>query len=718
MDEKYVPYRLNLDHLAFYRAWMEGTFELESLAERYLETGTDRPAAKRTLKAVQDTLVAVARRKGKHGQARLLMLSKEALRAADSPPPSSDQPSFDDYLAEKDPDGAFGIQEMWEMYQAEFEPTPDDNSPAAKAERRRQERNARLAKRRSILIAELVNHLSVPPKASDLIDGWFDESVAKPLVTAGYITIGQVAELANDKGFLWYKSVPRMGPTRAARLTEWFKRHNDALDNLFTPFALTPKRLLPKEERLRAALRRRMGDGGGDGPIAFNLGQSPNARAVAPMQPSASSPFAASQDGLYLPPAELDGSQGANRAPVQDNRSGANNDFEAIQAWLNLYKDPQQKHTLRAYRTSVERLLLWCVMVKHKALSSLTTQDVMQYKEFLADPKPYDQWVSEDKHPRFHPDWRPFIWRRKPKAQRFLMAAQPEDNSADANIRRDADGNELIAGLSPESVKYAIVIATKLCSWLVSQRYLDYNPFVGLARKKSGRTQINVGRSLTKQQWDYVMRYAQSLPEDDPKTIRMRFVLHLAFSTGLRLSELVAAKTGDISIQDLGDDVIPMVLRVLGKGNELREVFLPQSLQRTLAQYLRSRGLPDDPRACPPDTPLIAKIYSTRWGDAISTSALYTMMTEFFIAAANAIPDAETTIRGREDRYRLMQASTHWLRHTHGTHAAARGTDIDIIKQNLGHKSLATTSVYVKAEARLRAEQMEAFDQAVFGTEE
>ncbi|MVW77665.1 phage integrase family protein [Bordetella sp. 02P26C-1] len=649
MDEEYVPYRSNRDHLEFYRAWMEGTFNVDQLANRYLETGTDRAAAKRILKAVQATLVTAARRMGKHGQARLLMLDRDRLREADA---------------------------------RSYNRVP--------SERRRRERDARLFRRRLTLIAELIDSVSVPPKPGDLTDKWFDESVAKPLMDAGLRTIAQVAERANATGYLWYKSVPRLGPTRAARLNDWFKRHNEALGDLFTPFALTPKRLLPKEQRqpwTSAAVSR------------------------APYGVEPRSPFLASRDGFYLPPAELDGSRGRNRAPLEENRSGAANDYEAIQAWLNLYKEPQHKHTLRAYRTSAERLLLWCVFAKQKALSSLTTQDVLEYKAFLADPKPYDLWVSDAMHPRYDPDWRPFIWRRRPKAQRFHI---PNRAIEPPNARVNAAGEPLIAGLSADSVKYALTVAAKLCTWLVGQRYLDYNPFSGLARKKA-RTQINVGRSLTRQQWDYVMQFAASLPDDSLKTLRLRFVLHFAFSTGLRLSELVNAKAADISIQDLGDDMRPMVLHVVGKGQEPREVFLPQSLQRTLAQYLSARGLPDDPRACPPETPLIAKLYSTRWGDAMTDSALYRVLTNFFESAANAIPDAQTSVRGRENRYRLLQASTHWLRHTHGSHAAARGTSLAVIQQNLGHKSLTTTSVYVKAEARLRAEQMEAFDQAVFG---
>ncbi len=51
---------------------------------------------------------------------------------------------------------------------------------------------------------------------------------------------------------------------------------------------------------------------------------------------------------------------------------------------------------------------------------------------------------------------------------------------------------------------------------------------------------------------------------------------------------------------------------------------------------------------------------------------------------------------------RLDKASTHWMRHSHASHAIASGMPIEIAQQNLGHASLATTTVYVTTEKRRR----------------
>ena len=69
---------------------------------------------------------------------------------------------------------------------------------------------------------------------------------------------------------------------------------------------------------------------------------------------------------------------------------------------------------------------------------------------------------------------------------------------------------------------------------------------------------------------------------------------------------------------------------------------------------------------------------------------------------ANPLDDA----KGAE---RFARASMHWMRHSHASHAIAGGMPIEIAQQNLGHASLATTTVYVTTEKRRRMKAVEAF---------
>ena len=49
------------------------------------------------------------------------------------------------------------------------------------------------------------------------------------------------------------------------------------------------------------------------------------------------------------------------------------------------------------------------------------------------------------------------------------------------------------------------------------------------------------------------------------------------------------------------------------------------------------------------------------------------------------------------------------MRHAHASHAIASGMPIEIAQQNLGHASLATTTVYVTTEQRRRMKAVDAF---------
>jgi integrase/recombinase XerD len=85
-------------------------------------------------------------------------------------------------------------------------------------------------------------------------------------------------------------------------------------------------------------------------------------------------------------PAELDGSAGLNRAVTGRAQIAADNDLDAIRAWLSRFVDT--KTTFENYRKEAERLLLWSVAEMGKPLSSLTHEDCLRYQQFLANRNP------------------------------------------------------------------------------------------------------------------------------------------------------------------------------------------------------------------------------------------------------------------------------------------------------------------------------------------
>ena len=106
---------------------------------------------------------------------------------------------------------------------------------------------------------------------------------------------------------------------------------------------------------------------------------------------------------LRVSPA-VDGSQGTFRAPREANTLNADNDYGAIQAWLALH---EAAATQRTYRKEAERLILWAIVERGRALSSLTTDDAIASWAFMRRPAPRERWIGPPR-PRHSVEWRPF----------------------------------------------------------------------------------------------------------------------------------------------------------------------------------------------------------------------------------------------------------------------------------------------------------------------
>ncbi len=383
-------------------------------------------------------------------------------------------------------------------------------------------------------------------------------------------------------------------------------------------------------------------------------------------------------DNLFDSHDELSGANGSNRAPHDRCRIPVGNDFEAIHAWLDL-RD-HESHTYRNYRKESERFLLWAVTERGKALSSLDTPDCKAYRDFLFAPA--EAWLNPEFKPRWSPSWRPFK-----------------------------------GPLKHRTVKHAETILSALCEWLVKQRYLDNNPFDGLPPLPSQELHsLQVEHALDDTQWQWLLDYCAqceaSPPEGGDKRHyrRLWIALQLAYCTGLRLAELANARFGDITHKSRNGG--QYWLRVLGKGSKQREVPLPAELAEELKRNALERGavwgVPDSPE------PIIGKFRKTAVLETadfdlvempFKTSGLHRVLKNFFNEAAAAMGRIATEEEKR-DVEALTRMTTHWLRHTHASHALGRGAALISVKENLGHASLSTTSLYLHGDKDQRYAEM------------
>lgn len=603
--------RLTREHFALYRGYLDGV-SIEQLHATYGDATTDVRATRRLIGLLRDTLSGAARRTHDVEATHLLRLRPgsipEARRLA-----ASEMPTLDAYREAVDPEGFHSEAELLELYRAEF------SLESAPGIDRRATRNARLRRRQVDALARMEASLVQAPRREHPVASWLEPAIAGRLQHAGIHTLAELLGFVEQRGHRWHASVPRVGPKAARRIVDWLALHAESLRHTLSKRAVTPRRRLSSND---SGLVR------------------PRQSGIVPLE---------SLDVA----AEIDGSNGTNRARSLVFQCSLNTDLQAIDAWLTTRQ--HSPHTTRAYRREAERLLLWAINEKNKALSSLDNADCAQYIEtFLADPQPTARWVGSAKIERFHLDWRPFV-----------------------------------GGLSDRSRETARAILHAMGQWLVDQNYWASNPFSGSPAVAIGERIDVSGRSLDHKQWQSVVQ-ATSRDRYSERELRDYLALNLAYSTGLRRAELAYATTGRLiqatlrSTTDKG-----WQLAVPGKGCAARTIPVPRAVMELIFASLRARGLPADPRACPVDTPLLAHF---RTGKSLTPDGLGQVFHRLFTWTAPLL-----TTQSLADWRNRPNASTHWIRHTHSHHALERGADCREVQARLGHANLSTTLLYVKA---------------------
>lgn len=382
----------------------------------------------------------------------------------------------------------------------------------------------------------------------------------------------------------------------------------------------------------------------------------------------------------FLLPAELDGREGRFRAPLHQCLLEAKNDYEAIAAWLATKHDPNgqgRTATHRAYRKEAERLLLWAILEQGKPLSSLTVEDVNAFKWFLVAPPA--RWCGPRHHQRWSSLWRP-----------------------------------LEGPLSSVALRQSIVILRSLFAFLVSQNYLTGNAFAGVSLPREPGRVLGSRRALTFGQWDALEERLDAIAVDATGRRRARAIRWL-YATGLRLSEMANAQCGDLQKVDYrlpnGTEDSGWLLDVIGKGDKPRQVPVPDRLVDELQDELERHGLEGNVTDESNRDVAILTRFESGAATPLSASGLAKGIKAVLTHCAATMDE--------EDAKQLRRASTHWFRHTHGTHALngrpgeGGGVPVQVVQNNLGHASIGTTSGYLTTERDARLAAMKGFGEKV-----
>lgn len=609
---------------------------------------------------------------------------------AGTPPPASAIPTLEEFAAQFDED-MYSESELVELYEEEYGQARAPNAhvsdtqlelapaapaiaalPPSMAEGQDLLQTMGTRDRQQLVlqsISWLEQRLSRQPERAHLLQQWvrFGARQQVALAHAGVITMGDLVDWMALQGAQWYDALPGYGETRGEGLRLWLLRHG-----------LKPSAGLQPVEATKRAVIPHAGTG---------------------LQPLTSMHW----------PASLNGAQGMFRT-FRPNTLKATNDCEAVQAWFAQIKQ-RSPATQLAYQRAIERLVLWAVHEKRLALSSLSTEDLLEFRAFLASPPPHWVQIPGAERAKFSAEWRPLRGPQKDKSLDQTFAA----------------------------------VGAMFGAWRKAD-YISANPadqVVGSTRKNLS---MDVMRSFSVQQLAVIGKTFDKLADGLAKR-RLAAILRLVENAGLRREEVEKARWSHLFQARLDNKQTDQwALKVVGKGNREREVPINRRTFEALTAHREDRiALAASGRLArfatvkPENMPLIGVIdskwikthnaklaeaallpvavqafggagqvpgqrrYSVNDDGGLSASGIYDVLKSFFKRCAFEAGELPT-----DPHAAFYKASTHWLRHTFAHHVMrATGRDLAVTQSLLGHKDISTTAIYVKADLAARVEAVE-----------
>ncbi len=163
-----------------------------------------------------------------------------------------------------------------------------------------------------------------------------------------------------------------------------------------------------------------------------------------------------------------------------------------------------------------------------------------------------------------------------------------------------------------------------------------------------------------------------------PSGIRDRAMLHLAFAAGLRVSELVGLRLDQLDQPTLS------TIHVLGKGRRERVLPLWKETASALRAWLARRPATKDPA-----------LFLNALGRPMTRSGFEYILAKHAAKAARSQP----TIGSK-------RVTPHVLRHTCAMHTLQATRDIRRVSLWLGHASLQSTEIYLRADPTEKLEAL------------
>ncbi|MBN2379369.1 site-specific tyrosine recombinase XerD [candidate division WOR-3 bacterium] len=225
------------------------------------------------------------------------------------------------------------------------------------------------------------------------------------------------------------------------------------------------------------------------------------------------------------------------------------------------------------------------------------------------------------------------------------------------------------AGLAPRSVARKLSAIRMFLRYLLDTSKIDKDPGENIASPKLPRKLPTV---LTVEEVRQVISVAENILKsaDSPKktaiALRNHAMLEVLYGSGLRISELIGLKLGDIFLAE-------GFLRVIGKGDKERVVPIGEPEIRAVRRWIDSGRL----HLLKPAGKGRDALFLNVRGEPLSRMGAWKIIHSCVVGAGLKV-----------------EVTPHTFRHSFATHLLEGGADLRAVQEMLGHASITTTEIY------------------------
>jgi len=193
----------------------------------------------------------------------------------------------------------------------------------------------------------------------------------------------------------------------------------------------------------------------------------------------------------------------------------------------------------------------------------------------------------------------------------------------------------------PKTFHRIISTLSSFYRYLYSQGVVTTNPLIGIDRPRIKQQEVKYLKH------NQVLRLIESIED-----IRDKLIVRTIYATGVRVSELCS-----INIEDIDFD--EHTIRIRGKGDKIRTVFIDEETLNELTKFIGNR--------------IIGPLFVGQQGKHISSRAIQHIF----------------------KHYAPQGITPHKIRHSYASELYKRSKNLRVVQENLGHTSIKTTEIYL-----------------------